>query len=99
MQNLNSRLASYMDKVQELEEDNATLEKQIQEWYSKKGHRVFQKDYSHYYSIIEELKDRVCMRVKSLSLCLSLPPFLPPFLYPSLSAFLPFSISHRKVRF
>lgn len=87
MQNLNSRLASYMDKVQELEESNTTLEKQIQEWYSKKGHRIFQKDYSHYYNTIEDLKDRVCMRVKSLSLR------LPPSLYPSLPASLPSSTS------
>ncbi|ERE68461.1 keratin, type I cytoskeletal 19 [Cricetulus griseus] len=59
MQNLNSRLAAYMDKVQELEEANTSLEKQIQEWYSKKGPRIFQKDYSHFYNTIEDLKDRI----------------------------------------
>ncbi|XP_050012725.1 keratin, type I cytoskeletal 19 isoform X1 [Alexandromys fortis] len=59
MQNLNSRLASYMDKVQELEEANTSLERQIQEWYSKKGSRIFQKDYSHFYDTIEDLKDRI----------------------------------------
>lgn len=73
MQNLNSRLASYMDKVQELEEANTSLEKQIQEWYSKKGSRIFQKDYSHFYDTIEDLKDRVCTQIKSLSLLPSLP--------------------------
>jgi hypothetical protein len=76
MQNLNSRLASYMEKVLELEESNTAMEKQIQDWYSKRGPKVFQKDNTHYYDTIEDLKDRVCMRVKSLSLSLSF--FLPP---------------------
>ncbi|XP_069882922.1 keratin, type I cytoskeletal 9 [Dipodomys merriami] len=59
MQNLNSRLANYLDKVQALEEANTHLEKQIQEWYQYKGPRIFQKDYSPYYDTIEDLKDQI----------------------------------------
>lgn len=59
MQNLNSRLASYMEKVLELEESNTAMEKQIQDWYSKRGPKVFQKDNTHYYDTIEDLKDRI----------------------------------------
>ncbi|KAM5273402.1 keratin, type I cytoskeletal 9 [Ctenodactylus gundi] len=59
MQNLNSRLASYLDKVQNLEKDNSELESKIQEWYRKQGPKVFQKDYSSYYDTIEDLQNQV----------------------------------------
>ncbi|KAG3268972.1 keratin 9 [Ictidomys tridecemlineatus] len=58
MQYLNSRLASYLDKVRSLEDENATLEKKIQEWYRNQGPRVFQKDYSPYYDTINDLKNQ-----------------------------------------
>uniref|UniRef100_A0A8C6EQJ5 Keratin 9 n=1 Tax=Marmota marmota marmota TaxID=9994 RepID=A0A8C6EQJ5_MARMA len=59
MQYLNSRLASYLDKVRSLEDENATLEKKIQEWYRNQGPRVFQKDYSPYYDTINDLKNQI----------------------------------------
>ncbi|XP_008569279.1 PREDICTED: keratin, type I cytoskeletal 19-like [Galeopterus variegatus] len=59
MQDLNVRLASYMDKVQALEEANAKLENKIQEWYDDKGPRIFQKDYSSYYDTLAGLKNQI----------------------------------------
>ncbi|XP_062969293.1 keratin, type I cytoskeletal 9 [Cynocephalus volans] len=59
MQDLNVRLASYMDKVQALEEANTKLENKIQEWYDNKGPRIFQKDYSSYYDTLAGLKNQV----------------------------------------
>lgn len=58
MQNLNDRLASYMDKVRGLEEENAHLERLIREWYQKQG-PTGSKDYSQYYRTIEELQNQV----------------------------------------
>ena len=59
MQELNSRLASYLDKVQALEEANNDLENKIQDWYDKKGPAATQKNYSSYYDTIDDLKDQV----------------------------------------
>lgn len=58
MQNLNDRLASYLDKVRSLEAANATLERQIREYYEKKG-PVAQRDYSQYWNTIKDLKDKI----------------------------------------
>ncbi|MEE6507238.1 hypothetical protein FKM82_018388 [Ascaphus truei] len=58
MQNLNDRLASYLDKVRSLENSNAQLENQIREWYQKHG-PVPDVDYSHYYKVIEELRNKI----------------------------------------
>lgn len=57
MQNLNIRLASYLDKVKALEDANADLEAKIKEWYVKHQPKV--EDYSPYFRIIEELKCKV----------------------------------------
>ena len=59
MQDLNSRLASYLDKVQKLEKENADLETKIQDWYDRQGPKNVKKDYSCYYDTIEDLKNQV----------------------------------------
>ena len=58
MQNLNDRLASYLDKVRALEEANADLEVKIHDWYKKQGPGPA-RDYSHYFKTIEELRSKV----------------------------------------
>ncbi|KAL8175983.1 UNVERIFIED_CONTAM: hypothetical protein K2H54_016706 [Gekko kuhli] len=55
MQNLNDRLASYMDKVKGLEEENNQLEILIREWYQKHGQPDSPRDYSGYYQQIDQL--------------------------------------------
>ncbi|KAK2110806.1 Keratin, type I cytoskeletal 15 [Saguinus oedipus] len=59
MQNLNDRLASYLDKVRALEEANADLEVKIRDWYQKQAPTSPERDYSHYFKTIEELRDKV----------------------------------------
>ncbi|KAM4884252.1 keratin, type I cytoskeletal 14-like isoform 5-T5 [Sylvia borin] len=58
MQNLNDRLATYLDKVRALEEANTDLEVKIREWYKKQGPGP-DRDYSPYYRTIEELRNKV----------------------------------------
>nr|O93256.1 RecName: Full=Keratin, type I cytoskeletal 19; AltName: Full=Cytokeratin-19; Short=CK-19; AltName: Full=GK-19; AltName: Full=Keratin-19; Short=K19 [Gallus gallus]BAA31952.1 keratin-19 [Gallus gallus] len=58
MQNLNDRLASYLDKVRALEEANSDLETKIREWYLKQGPGPA-RDYSPYYKAIEDLRDQI----------------------------------------
>nr|XP_015103355.1 keratin, type I cytoskeletal 10 isoform X1 [Vicugna pacos] len=61
MQNLNDRLASYLDKVRALEESNYELEGKIKDWYEKHanvGQRE-PRDYSKYYKTIEDLKNQI----------------------------------------
>lgn len=57
MQNLNDRLASYLEKVRNLEKENERLEKQIREWYQSRV--VTSHDYTSYFAIIDDLKDKV----------------------------------------
>uniref|UniRef100_A0A8C0VMP1 Keratin, type I cytoskeletal 19-like n=1 Tax=Cyanistes caeruleus TaxID=156563 RepID=A0A8C0VMP1_CYACU len=59
MQNLNDRLASYLDKVRLLEGDNADLECKIREWYAKVGPSCEPRDYSCYHKEIEDLQNQV----------------------------------------
>lgn len=60
MQNLNDRLASYLEKVRNLEKENSLLEKQIREWYQNRV--VISRDYTHYFATIGDLKDKVSAR-------------------------------------
>ncbi|XP_001520530.1 keratin, type I cytoskeletal 28 [Ornithorhynchus anatinus] len=62
MQNLNDRLASYLDNVRALEEANADLEQKIKGWYEKYGPgscRGLDHDYSRYFPVIEDLRNQI----------------------------------------
>ncbi|KAM6174653.1 keratin, type I cytoskeletal 13 [Erethizon dorsatum] len=59
MQNLNDRLASYLDKVRALEVANAELEVKIRDWYQKQSPASPERDYSGYYKTIEELRVKI----------------------------------------
>ncbi|KAM5212728.1 keratin, type I cytoskeletal 13-like [Hipposideros larvatus] len=59
MQNLNDRLASYLDKVRALEEANTDLEVKIRDWHLKQSPASPERDYSHYYKTIDELRDKI----------------------------------------
>ncbi|KAM4603823.1 keratin 98 [Polymixia lowei] len=57
LQNLNDRLASYMEKVHSLQKENDRLDKQIREWYQKRT--ITCHDYSGYFATIDDLKDKI----------------------------------------
>ncbi|MXQ93102.1 hypothetical protein E5288_WYG003526 [Bos mutus] len=62
MQNLNDRLASYLDNVRALEEANADLELKIKGWYEKFGPgscRGLDHDYSRYFTVIDDLRNQI----------------------------------------
>lgn len=58
MQNLNDRLASYLEKVRSLEQANVTLEGQIKTWYETNAPSI-SRDYSAYYKQIQELQNQI----------------------------------------
>ncbi|XP_042529065.1 keratin, type I cytoskeletal 20 [Dipodomys spectabilis] len=58
MQNLNDRLASYLEKVRSLEQSNSRLEMQIKQWYEANVPSTI-RDYSAYYKQIEDLQNQI----------------------------------------
>ncbi|XP_023682620.1 keratin, type I cytoskeletal 18-like isoform X2 [Paramormyrops kingsleyae] len=57
MQNLNDRLASYLETVRSLEQANSKLELQIRDFLEKRGPDT--RDYSRYSPILDELRRKV----------------------------------------
>ncbi|XP_075948011.1 keratin, type I cytoskeletal 42-like [Anarhichas minor] len=62
MQNLNDRLATYLEKVRSLESANSKLEIQIREWTNK--HRPTARDYSKYVPVIEDLRRKISVAIQ-----------------------------------
>ncbi|KAL6084981.1 hypothetical protein STEG23_015093 [Scotinomys teguina] len=59
MQNLNDRLANYLEKVRALEAANADLEVKIRDWHLKQSPASPERDYSAYFKTIEELRSKI----------------------------------------
>ncbi|XP_041486727.1 keratin, type I cytoskeletal 18-like [Microtus oregoni] len=58
MQDLNDRLASYLDRVKSLETENRRLESKIRKHLEKKGSQSI-KDWGHYFKTIEDLRAQI----------------------------------------
>ncbi|KAM8943160.1 keratin, type I cuticular Ha6 [Lycaon pictus] len=60
MQFLNDRLANYLEKVRQLERENAELERRIREWYESQIPYICP-DYQSYFKTIEELQQKILL--------------------------------------
>ncbi|XP_004684254.1 PREDICTED: keratin, type I cuticular Ha6 [Condylura cristata] len=60
MQFLNDRLASYLGKVRQLEQENAELEGRIREWYEAQVPYICP-DYQSYFKTVEELQQKILL--------------------------------------
>ncbi|XP_072269748.1 keratin, type I cytoskeletal 19-like [Pyxicephalus adspersus] len=58
MKHLNDRLASYLEKVRSLEQENAQLERNIREWYERNQPSTIP-DFSCYFRTIQELQSQI----------------------------------------
>ncbi|XP_053308847.1 keratin, type I cytoskeletal 19-like [Spea bombifrons] len=58
MQHLNNRLASYLEKVHSLEQENNQLERNIREWYENHQPSTFP-DFSHFFRTIQDLQSQI----------------------------------------
>ncbi|XP_020641204.3 keratin, type I cytoskeletal 23 [Pogona vitticeps] len=58
MQDLNDRLATYLDKVRSLEEANTQLEGCIREWHQKRSHGL-KRDFTEYEQNIIDMHERI----------------------------------------
>ncbi|KAM8945830.1 keratin, type I cytoskeletal 19-like [Pelodytes ibericus] len=58
MQLLNDRLASYLEKVRSLEQENTQLERNIRDWYERNQPSTFP-DFSNYFRTIQELQTQI----------------------------------------
>uniref|UniRef100_A0A4W4G0Q9 IF rod domain-containing protein n=1 Tax=Electrophorus electricus TaxID=8005 RepID=A0A4W4G0Q9_ELEEL len=67
LQNLNRRMAAYLDKVRSLEAANRRIELQIKEWYERRS-TTYCKDLTHYYSTTEELCEQINSHAKENAL-------------------------------
>uniref|UniRef100_A0A673VE44 Keratin 36 n=1 Tax=Suricata suricatta TaxID=37032 RepID=A0A673VE44_SURSU len=60
MQFLNDRLANYLEKVRQLERENAELEGRIREWYESQIPYICP-DYQSYFKTIEDLQQKILL--------------------------------------
>ncbi|XP_069884163.1 keratin, type I cuticular Ha6 [Dipodomys merriami] len=60
MQFLNDRLANYLEKVRQLEQDNAALESRIREWYECQIPYICP-DYQSYFKTIEDFQQKILL--------------------------------------
>ncbi|XP_047701698.1 keratin, type I cuticular Ha6 [Prionailurus viverrinus] len=60
MQFLNDRLASYLEKVRQLERENAELETRIRDWYESQIPYICP-DYQSYFKTIEDLQQKILL--------------------------------------